>query len=50
MVQDNNVSAHLEESAEHMKHADIDSILISTLQTDSDPQVRSAEAEELSVV
>jgi len=40
----------LEESAEHMQHADIDSILISALQTDSDSRVRAAAAEGLSVV
>jgi hypothetical protein len=28
----------LEESAEYMKHADIDTILISELQTDPDPR------------
>ena len=39
----------LEESAEHMKHDDIDSILISVLQTDPDTRVRSA-AEGLSIV
>ncbi len=33
-----------------MQHADIDTILISTLQTDPDPQVRSAAAEGLAVV
>lgn len=40
----------LEESAEHMKHEDIDSILISVLQTDPDSRVRAAAAEGLSVV
>jgi HEAT repeats len=40
----------LEESAEHMKHSDIDSILISVLQTDPDSRVRTAAAEGLSVV
>ncbi len=40
----------LEESTEHMQHADIDTILIFTLQTDSDSQVRSAGAERLAVV
>jgi hypothetical protein len=50
MVQDNIVSAHLKESAEHMKHADIDAILISVLQTDPDSRVRSAATEGLSVV
>ena len=40
----------LEESAEHMKHADIDATLISVLQTDPDSRVRSAAAEGLSVV
>jgi HEAT repeats len=40
----------LEESAEHIKHGDIDSILISVLQTDPDSRVRSAAAEGLSVV
>ena len=40
----------IEESVEHMQHADIDTILISTLQTDPDPQVRSAAAEGLAVV
>ena len=40
----------LEESAEHMKHEDIDTILISVLQTDPDSRVRAAAAEGLSVV
>ena len=40
----------LEESAEHMKHEDIDDVLISVLQTDPDSRVRSAAAEGLSVV
>ena len=40
----------LEESAEHMQHGDIDSILIPVLQTDPDSRVRSAAAEGLSVV
>jgi HEAT repeat protein len=40
----------LEESAEHMQHAYIDSILISALKTDSDSRVRAAAAEGLSVV
>ena len=40
----------LEESAEHMRHEDIDAILISVLQTDPDSRVRSAAAEGLSVV
>jgi HEAT repeats len=40
----------LEESAEHMQHADIDAILISALQTDPDSRVRSAAANGLSVV
>ena len=40
----------LEESTEHMKHDDLDTILISTLQTDSDSRVRSVAAEGLAVV
>jgi len=40
----------LEESSEHMQHADIDAILISALQTDPDSRVRSAAAEGLSVL
>jgi uncharacterized membrane protein len=40
----------LEESAEHMRHENIDAILISVLQTDPDSRVRSAAAEGLSVV
>ncbi len=40
----------LEESTEHIQHDDLDTIPISTLQTDSDPQVRSAVAEGLAVV
>jgi len=40
----------LEESAEHMQHADIDAILISALETDPDSRVRSAAAQGLSVV
>ena len=40
----------LEESAEHIKHKDIDAILISVLETDPDSRVRSAAAEGLSTV
>ena len=40
----------LEESAGHIKHDDIDAILISVLQTDPDSRVRTAAAEGLSVV
>jgi HEAT repeats len=40
----------LEESAGHIKHDDIDAILISVLQTDTDSRVRTAAAEGLSVV
>ena len=40
----------LEESTEHMKHDDLDTILICTLQTDSDSRVRSVAAEGLAVV